>query len=485
MTQWRGQYTTKEMAAARWTPMDFVAALVVVLIGGALRLVQVAVPAERIFDESYYAKDACLYAQAPASLCGTAAEITTVHPPLGKSLLAVGIRVFGYNALGWRFAALIAGTATIALLYLVARELLRSTIGATFAAGLLALDPLHFVQSRVAMLDVFVPLFGLAAFYFLLLDRRRLLRTGHDSRPPLFNRPWRAIAGVAAGAATASKWSGALVAVALIGVTLAWEVAVRRADGRPRPARRALAEEGASIFVWLMLTPVIVYAFNYAGVLKGTWLTAPWSEGSWMRVFIERQIYMANFHLGLDKMHSYQSPAWSWILIRRPVSYFFTKAANGDYREVAAIGNPLVWWSSILALLYVGIRWVRHHSLERPEGFILAGFMVTYGPWLVIARGRSAVFLFYLLPVLPFMCLGLAYVMTDLFRSIAGRAAVTLFGTACVLTFAFYYPLLAARPLPFEQWDRRIWVFDNCDKPAPKEGTGAVDNQPPQGWCWI
>jgi len=82
MTQWRGQHTTKEMAAARWTPMDFVAALVVVLIGGALRLVQVAVPAERIFDESYYAKDACLYAQAPASLCGAAAEITTVHPPL-------------------------------------------------------------------------------------------------------------------------------------------------------------------------------------------------------------------------------------------------------------------------------------------------------------------------------------------------------------------------------------------------------------------
>nr|MBA2273245.1 phospholipid carrier-dependent glycosyltransferase [Actinomycetota bacterium] len=104
MTPGRGP-RAEESEAARWAPVDLVAALVVVLIGAAMRLVRVAVPAGRIFDERYYAKDACLYAKAPASLCGSAAEITTVHPPLGKSLLAVGIKVFGYNALGWRFAA--------------------------------------------------------------------------------------------------------------------------------------------------------------------------------------------------------------------------------------------------------------------------------------------------------------------------------------------------------------------------------------------
>ncbi|MDQ3766297.1 MAG: phospholipid carrier-dependent glycosyltransferase [Actinomycetota bacterium] len=481
----RRQTHVEEVGDGTWSPVDFAAGLVVVMVGFVMRLVNVAVPAGRIFDESYYAPDACLYAQSPASLCGSAAEITTVHPPLGKWLIAAGVRGFGYNSLGWRMGAVVAGTATIALLYLLARELLRSTVGASFAAGLLAIDPLHFVQSRVAMLDIFVPLFGLAAFYFLLLDRRRLLRPQPDAGPPLFDRPWRMVAGAAAGAATASKWSGALVAVGLIGLTVAWEVAARRADGGPRPARRALAQEGASIFVWLILTPVIVYAFSYAGVLDGSWRAAPWSEGSWMRVFVERQIYMVNFHIGLDKIHSYQSPAWSWILIKRPVSFYFTHAANGDYREIAAIGNPVMWWTSLLALLYVGVNWVRRHSLGRPEGFILAGFLLTYGPWLVIASGRSAVFLFYLLPTVPFMCLGISYVMTDSVRSVAGRAAVILFGTACILTFAFYYPLLAARPLPYEQWHRRIWVFDNCDKPAPKESSDAAEDQPPQGWCWI
>ncbi|MBA3348944.1 MAG: phospholipid carrier-dependent glycosyltransferase [Actinobacteria bacterium] len=471
--------------AGGWTPVDLAAAFAVTVAGAAIRLVHVAVPPGRIFDERYYAKDACLYANGSAKLCGSATEITTVHPPLGKWLLAAGIRAFGYNALGWRIAAVAAGAATIALLYLLARELLGSTIGATCAAGLLAIDPLHFVQSRVAMLDIFVPLFGLIAFYCLLLDRKRLLRAGPGAHRPSLDGSWRAVAGATAGAATASKWSGAFVVVALVALTVVWEVAARRADGKARPARRALAEEGASILLWLVVTPVVVYAITYAGVLDGSWRVAPWSEGSWMRAFIERQIYMLDFHLGLDKMHSYESPAWSWVLIKRSVSYYFGHAANGDFREIVAIGNPLVWWPSLLALLYVGVRWVRRHSLGGPEGFILAGFLLTYGPWLVLASGRSAVFLFYLLPVLPFMFLGLAYVMAQLARSIVGRGAVALFAAGCVLSFAFYYPLLAAKPLPIEQWTRRIWIFDNCDKPAPKEGSKATENRPPPGWCWI
>lgn len=475
-----------EARTTRWGPADVLAALAVVTIGAGIRLVHVAIPESRIFDEKYYAKDACLYADGSSSICGSAAEITGVHPPLGKWLIAVGIRGFGYNSLGWRIAAVAAGAVTIGILYMLARELLRSTLAATSAAGLLAIDPLHFVQSRVAMLDIFVPLFGLAAFYFLLLDRNRALSGASErARFSSLNRPWRAAAGIAAGAATASKWSGALIVVALIALSIAWETAVRRADGGASPARRALGDEGASILVWLIVTPVIVYAVSYAGVLEGTWSAAPWSEGSWARTFIERQAYMVSFHLGLDEMHSYGSPAWSWILIKRPVSYYFAHAGNGDYKEVFAAGNPVVWWSSIPALGYVGSRWLFRRSPAGPEGFILAGFLFTYGPWLLLASGRSAVFLFYLLPTVPFMCLALAYVLVKLVRMVTGRIVVALFAAACVLSFAFYYPLLAAVPLPPQEWQRRIWVFDNCDRPVPEEGSSASEDIPPPGWCWI
>ena len=34
---------------------------------------------------------------------------TPVHPPLGKWLIALGIRIFGMNPVGWRIGAAVAG----------------------------------------------------------------------------------------------------------------------------------------------------------------------------------------------------------------------------------------------------------------------------------------------------------------------------------------------------------------------------------------
>ena len=68
-------------------------------------------------------------------------------------------------------------------------------------------------MSRVAMLDVFVTLFGVAAVYFLIVDRDT--RRDRPRDRPLIVRPWLAAAGVMAGAAVAAKWSGILVLVRL------------------------------------------------------------------------------------------------------------------------------------------------------------------------------------------------------------------------------------------------------------------------------
>ena len=47
----------------------------------------------------------------------------------------------------------------------------KEELAAALASGLLAVDLLHFVQSRVSMLDIFVPMFGVAGFLFLTYDR--------------------------------------------------------------------------------------------------------------------------------------------------------------------------------------------------------------------------------------------------------------------------------------------------------------------------
>jgi dolichyl-phosphate-mannose-protein mannosyltransferase len=283
----------------------------------------------------------------------------------------------------------------------------------------------------------------------------------------------------------------------------AWEIGGRRKTlGWGRSVRSAFLEEAPSIFLWLMVAPVAIYAATYIGRLDGPFLQWPWTEGSWLNQLYHQQLTMLDFHQNLDASHSYQSPPWSWLLLKRPVSYYFHTAPNGDYREIMATGSPFVWWSSILALVYTAVAWLRSRDMRDPAGLIFVGFGLAYLPWLVFAR--SAVFIFYLLPAIPFMYLAVAYVSVRIGESWEARTAVSIFASGAVGLFMFYLPLGTGASLPQKDWDQRIWLFDKCD-PAPKVRTTITvtstrkgstveraqptkktpDSVPPPGWCWI
>jgi dolichyl-phosphate-mannose-protein mannosyltransferase len=486
--------------SARWTAADTLLIAAVTLMGGLLRFIRLDDPSDIVFDETYYAKDGCWYATASERMCDVDGEQTSVHPTLGKWIIAAGIKAFGYDSFGWRVAAAIVGTITIAILYLLARKILRSSAAAGVVAGLFALDFLHFVQSRIAMLDVFVPLFGLAAVLFIVLDRDALLQ-GDAARGTL-RRPWRLGAGVAAGAAASSKWSGAFFVVIVLLLAIAWEYAARREDGDGRAFRRTLREQGLAIVVSLLLVPVLLYIATFAGRIEGELFALPWREDAWLRALWDRHVYMFRFHYGLEDTHLYQSPPWSWIVVKRPVSYFYETTKAGESKEILALGNPLVWWTSIAALLYVVSKWIRVRDYSRPEGVILAGFLLTYGPWFIQPSDRSALFIFYLLPSVPFMYLAIGRVVQAIADWWAGRALVALYGVAVLAMFAYFYPVLSQAALPEEQWQERMW-FESCDRTPPKTATSTFletkmratltrtsvstlqESPPPDGWCWI
>jgi hypothetical protein len=101
------------------------------------------------------------------------------------------------------------------------------------------------------------------------------------------------------------------------------------------------------------------------------------------------------------------------------------------------------------------------------------------------------------------MCLALGYIASVLGTVWEARTAVALFCVTSAAFFAFYYPLLTKQAISREQWDRRIWFFDECDKPQGKLITTTVNattqgsvirtettedsnkDRPPSGWCWI
>lgn len=485
----------------RWTRLD-TAALVLITLGAALlRLVSLNRPVGLVFDELFYARDACWYIAGSEAVCGITELTSRAHPPLGKWLVGSGIAAFGYEPFGWRVAVAVAGILTVALVYVLAWRLLRrtsgsraATVGALAASGLLATDFLHLVQSRVAMLDAFIVLFVVGAVLGVVLDRDR---ARDPADPPWWwrlalGRPWRLLAGVCLGAAAATKWSGAYVAPAVLGLVIAWEIIERRHADPERGWRATIAgaarREALPTLVLLGIVPVLVYVASYTGRMPGTLVGLPWEHGTVWRGIWEHQRAMLDFHTGLGGDHPYQSPPWSWPLLRRPVAYWFGED-GGAYREILALGNPLVWWPGILAVAALAVTWARSGwAWMRPEPVILGAAASTYLPWLVLSGDRSQTFLWYFLPTVPFVCLALGSVAALAWSRAAGRIAATVFALVVVASFVFYLPVLAALPLDPDGWRMRM-LFRDCDRvdaPAqtlPDDTTS--EGRPPPGWCWI
>jgi dolichyl-phosphate-mannose-protein mannosyltransferase len=484
----------------RWTRLDTVA-LIGVVVGAALvRLVSLSRPIELVFDEIFYARNACWYVYASETVCEIGGLASRGHPPLGNWMVASGIAAFGYEPFGWRVGVAVAGIASVALVYLLAWRLLRgiapgrgSTVGAIAASGLLATDFLHVVHSRVGMLDAFLALFVIGAVLFIVLDRDRA-----RDRPDamwwwrlVLGRPWRLLAGVCLGAALGVKWSGLYVAPGIIGLVVAWEIAEqhRRAPeaGWVRTVLGAVRREALPTFVLLGIVPLLVYVAGYTGRMPGELLALPWDPASVWRGIWEHQRAMLDFHTAASPNHPYQSPPWAWPLLRRPVAYWFGDE-GGTYREILALGNPAAWWPGLVALCGLGVTWWRARlALHRPEPVILAAAVATYLPWLVLA-GSGQAFIWYFLPTVPFLFMALACFAAWGWERMAGRVATVAYGLLIVASFGYYLPLLTALPLDPQGWRTRI-LFADCERPGgvtpelPDDSTS--EGNPPAGWCWI
>jgi Gpi18-like mannosyltransferase/predicted membrane-bound dolichyl-phosphate-mannose-protein mannosyltransferase len=121
-------------------------------------------PAEKIFDEIYYARAGEEYLQHREIF-----EFT--HPPLTKLIITFSMILFGGmhglgdTGWGWRFMNLVVGALMVLVLYCFAKRILGSTLFASMAAGFLLFDGFHFAQSRIATPEITVAFFSLTTIY--------------------------------------------------------------------------------------------------------------------------------------------------------------------------------------------------------------------------------------------------------------------------------------------------------------------------------
>ena len=472
-----------------------------------LRLVRVDLPAGRVFDEVYYSCDAqnlLRFGVEAATLtdpdddsvakrCEPTGEPGfVVHPPLGKWAIALGIRLFGADELGWRVAAAVAGALTVVLLVRMTRRMTGSTALGCLAGLLLALDGLHFVQSRIAMLDVFLVLWTTAAAACLVADRdwlRSRLAALDDGAlagwgPRLLWRPWLLACGACLGAAVATKWSGLYFLPVLGLLALLWETGARRAAGIGSPLQATVYQSLVPLAGALLVVPAVVYTASWAGWFAGDlgW-DRRWAEENpgaglaalvpdGLRSLWHYHVEMFRFHDGLTTSHPYQSRPASWLVLGRPVSYYYPPGIDeGDYgcavescsREVLAVGTPAIWWPALLAVPALLGRWVALRDWRAGTAVVLTATALL--PWVREDLDGRTMFLFYALPAVPFLCLALALAAGWAVGSPAASSARRRWGAIgvggylalVVANFAWLYPVLAAQTIPLADWQDRMW----------------------------
>jgi dolichyl-phosphate-mannose-protein mannosyltransferase len=471
-----GADRAKRRARRNWYTRPFVVIAAVTALAGGLRFYHLSTPNQYVFDEVYYAKDGCFDAGIPYRECGLEApgeQTFTAHPPVGRWIIAGSVALFGNRAFGWRAASAAFGTLSVLLVSLLALRLFGSVLWAGAAGLLLATESLNFVQSRISMVDIFLAAFVLAGFLFLVLDQQwidgrtpapelvedeaLLLGLPPDRPPSPIFRPWRLGAGLAFGAAVATKWSGGAALAGGILLALAWERSRRKRAGLPNPLREAIRDEGFGIFLFLVILPVLVYVASYAR----WWVDNGFAIGDWWGV----QRHMATFHIDLRTEHPYSSRAWEWMLLARPVAYYYEcvrKATSGAClapAEILGIGNQAIFWGSLVAIPFVLFSWWRKRDWR--AGLIGIAFASQYVPWFFVARTN---FLFYMTPITPFMVLAGVYALRELSEARIGRegtralaiAAAVLAGLA-VAVFLFFLPVLTGRVISQGAWKARMW----------------------------
>jgi dolichyl-phosphate-mannose-protein mannosyltransferase len=421
--------------------MAAIAPILIAIASFIVRLINLGSPKGFVFDEVYYVDGARDLLKYGVEVDGLKPEFI-VHPPVGKWLIASGIKLFGDNEFGWRFATAIFGTLLILVFARLVHVLFYSPLLTGLGAALMALDGLLLVHSRTALLDLFLTFFTLVGV--LLWQRNRHL-----------------LAGIAFGLAIGCKWS-AIYFVALILLIAIYRVLVS-IDIRKsfKPIATKFSQYG--------LLPIFVYTLTWTGwfVSDRGW-DRQWSNNS-LRSWFHYHSEMLNFHTGLTTKHPYEANPWSWLVMGRPTSFFYATpkecGAKSCAQEVLALGTPLLWWTGTIAIAVVVGFWARSLMLRRVDpaaNIVVLGITAGYLPW--FAMQQRTVFSFYAIIIEPFLILAIIYcgklLLSSNLNPVVSQSIVGGLFALIALCFLYFMPLFIGQTTTYEDWHLRMW-FDS------------------------
>ena len=383
------------------------------------------------FPEAYFDEET--HVPAARKLINEGVNPIAWHPPLNNLFTVFSMMLFGDNPFGWRGLSVLAGALLIlGLLHIC----WRSGLGMerTSYVGCLALSS-HFiyVHARLAKPDIF--------FCALLVWALALLLRAYTTDGARHKSILLASSALLWGLASSIKWLALVGFLLCLGhfVLLQIRPAVRSAPLLHWHSSSLLAPLAA----WQVFS---IYMVAYLGGYLLPYLLA----GNFNFIADLKTIW--NLQHSISTQHNYQSSAWQWPLMLRPIWYGYHAVGEGLTRAVFCLGNPFLLIAGLLSLLYSGWQWYRTGSLLACLSVVFyVGF---YGFWLVTARG--AAFHYYYFPALLFLLLSLGENGSGLLARYRWAAWAIL--AIAVLFFIYYLPVLTGVALPITPY-LRYWAW--------------------------
>ena len=380
------------------------------------------------FDEIFYARSAYEYAH------GLDAYEWT-HPPLGKIIMAIPIRLFGFSPFNYRFMGNLAGIFMISLMYILAKKIFKNRKWALLAALLMMFDNFHFAHTRIALIDSFQIVFILVSIIFMknYLDCKENASFNKISINLL-------LSGIFIGCAISTKWNAIYIG---IGLAIIFFIDLLKS----RKKKNNLFKLFILCVISFIVIPLAIYILSY--------LLFPNVDGydGTLLGIINQTKRMLTFHSNTEMTHSYSSKWYTWPIMYRPISLYSSLSIDGMRSVIVDIGNPAIWWFGIPSIIYLFISVIKKRDYDYL--LILILILSSYLPYIFVNR---IMFMYHYFITLPFVFLAIVSLIKWITEKLKTNKVYYLYIIVVIISFIMFYPIVSGMNVKEEYITFTKWL---------------------------
>lgn len=377
---------------------------------------------ETMFDEVYHGRTAYEF------LLGLSIYENT-HPPLGKSIISIGIALFGMNPFGWRFMCALFGTLLIPLMYLFARKMFCRTDIACLTTVLLGTAFMNTTLSRIATIDILVAFFSICMFFCMY----GYIQALSENKPMRQQGLWLLSGGISMGLAVAIKWTGVYAATGIAVLFFCFLLEHIGGIKGIKEHRSFLVKTGLWCVLCFIVIPFGIYTLSYLPFVKA------YPDKGLFGHMIANAGLMLSYHSSCVFDHPYSSEWYQWLYGSKPLADSRVYFVGGTVSVVMTFLNPLLAVGGLIALFHQLYLWKRKHC--RRALFLIIAYASMLLPWLFVHR-TVFIYQYFISSLILVLMIG-----NSVSVSRHGKRNILVLSGISIALYVLYYPVLTGQSI--------------------------------------